>query len=59
LRFAPAVVGRAFRFTALGYTARMSDYDPNQEINPAIPLGLTAVLVLLGFATVYAIVFLF
>jgi hypothetical protein len=37
----------------------MSEYDPNQEINPAIPLGLTAVLVLLGFATVYAIVFLF
>jgi hypothetical protein len=37
----------------------MADYDPNVEINPSIPLAMTTVLVLLGFATVYAIVFLF
>ena len=35
------------------------DYDPNIDINPSIPLGITGVLVVLGFATVYAIVFIF
>lgn len=35
------------------------DYDPNIDLNPSIPLGITVVLVLLGFATVYSIVFIF
>jgi hypothetical protein len=37
----------------------MSDYDPNVELNPNIPLGLCVVLVVLGVATVYSIIFLF
>jgi hypothetical protein len=36
--------------------AAMSDFDPNQEINPNIPIGMTIVLLGLGVATVYMIV---
>lgn len=37
----------------------MADFDPNVELNPNLPLGITIVLVGLGVATVYAIVFIF
>lgn len=43
----------------MGYTARMADYDPNVELNPNLPLTITAVLLLLGVATVYSIIFVF
>lgn len=33
------------------------DHDPNVELPPNLILGMTAVLMLLAFATVYGIVF--